>query len=434
MGKLTVFQISVFIGCGILLVGGIIAVSLSRTSGGSSIVQATIWGTYDGQKMDAFFNQVGQLSRSGEQELQIQYVQKSAKTFDTELVEALAEGVGPDAVLLSQDQLWQHKDRLQPIPFTSYSERTFKDSFIEGGEVFLEKDSILALPMFVDPMVMYWNRRILTNEQYALPPRFWDEYYALAEKVTRRDAALNIHTSALSFGEVVNVDHAKDIISMLTIQAGSPIVVYRDLLPTSVFKDSFEYARAPAESALSFYVQFSNPTKPSFTWNKGMPPSQQAFIGEQLAIYFGYASEVAKIRDKNPNLNFDVAVVPQVREGKIRATNGKVYALGVLKRSSRPDAAFQAIYAAVSNAYLSMFSGITGLPPARRDLLAAKPSDSTGSIFFDSALWVRTWLSPDSTELNRVFGDMVESVTSGRFTEDAAVRRASDEIDQLFRK
>ena len=56
------------------------------------------------------------------------------------------------------------------------SERDFKNTYIEEGELYLAANGILGLPITVDPMVMYWNRDIFSSAAIAAPPSYWDEF------------------------------------------------------------------------------------------------------------------------------------------------------------------------------------------------------------------------------------------------------------------
>lgn len=46
----------------------------------------------------------------------------------------------------------------------------------------MTKDSIIAFPLTIDPLVMYWNRDILSNAGIVKPPAYWDEIYSIVKK------------------------------------------------------------------------------------------------------------------------------------------------------------------------------------------------------------------------------------------------------------
>src|SRR3989344_3421638 len=219
MKDMTPFQLvllGIFAG-GIVLGIAIFALSKGTTN---QLYNLVIWGTMPNAHFEAIYkNSALRSSKS----IQLQYVKKDQATFDAEFVEALADGVGPDIVILRDDLVYKYRNKIYTIPFQSYSERSFKDQFIEGSEIFLTKEGIVALPLMVDPMVMYWNRDMFSNNLLAQPPQYWDEMYALVEKMTRRDNSANILQSTIALGEWTNITHAKEVLSMLLLQAGTPI-------------------------------------------------------------------------------------------------------------------------------------------------------------------------------------------------------------------
>src|SRR5262249_8437738 len=160
--------------------------------------------------------------------------------------------------------------------------RSFQDTFIQSGEAFLSDAGALGLPFTVDPLVMYWNRQLFANAGIATPPRYWDEVAADAPKLTRsgQDGTLSVSTAALGAWE--NVEHAKEILLTLIFQLGNRVIVpdaksgYVSVLATS------QSAVPPAASALSYYADFANPAKPSYSWNASLPDSKDAFISNSL--------------------------------------------------------------------------------------------------------------------------------------------------------
>ena len=110
---------------------------------------------------------------------------KNPSTFTQELEEALASGRGPDLFMLTDDEILQQSERIITIPFNTVSARSFKDTFVEEGELFLNAEGILAFPFTIDPMIMYWNRDIFSRSGVAKPPAFWDELITLAPHILR---------------------------------------------------------------------------------------------------------------------------------------------------------------------------------------------------------------------------------------------------------
>ena len=418
---------AVFIVAGVLIFSGIIPARGPAAEGLSGNV--VIWGTLPRSAMSPALDSINRRFR----ELNVTYRQIEPAKFDVELLEALAVGVGPDLLLLPQDLVLRHQDKDFPIPYDSFPQRTFRDTFIAEAELYLSPQGVLGLPISIDPLVMYWNRTLLTNAGIAGPPEFWDEIFSLAPVLTQKDPGGNIIESTVSFGEFDNVTGAKDIIALLIIQAGNPIVARSGERFSSTLSSSMGLPQNPAEAAIGFYTEFSNPTSAVYSWNRSLPPSRQAFIAGDLAFYIGRASELFEIRERNPNLDFDVVSVPQTRGTATKTTLGIMNALSITRVSRNSRGAFAVANILSGRELSSQLAGDLALPPARRDLLAVAPPGFYLPVFYRAALQARGWLDPHPEKTDEIFSEMISNITSGRFDVDSAIGKASGEIGLLLK-
>ncbi len=412
MKNLSSFKLGILFLFGFFALIGIAVFALSKSSGTDSIkANLVVWGTISSDT----FNKMYQASTlKANDNITVSYVKKDQSEFDADFIEALAEGVGPDIVIMREDSVFKHKTKLFTIPYESYTERSFKDKFIEEGEMFLSPEGIVAIPFIVDPMVMYWNRDIFTNSLISQPPKYWDQIFSILQKTTKKDANANVLQSTIALGEWRNVTNAKEILSMLLLQAGTPITSRSGNKIVSVLNSPLNKPVAPGQSALNFYTQFSNPTSDFYTWNRSLPTSLNMFLSGNLAMYLGFASEIFNIQQKNPNLNFDVTSVPDTRDTGKKTVFAHMYALAMTKQSKNITASYMAMGAFTDPVALKALEAETNLPPVRRDMLAEKPTDAFRSVFYDAALVSHSWIDPDPAGSSVVFRDMIESITSGK--------------------
>jgi ABC-type glycerol-3-phosphate transport system substrate-binding protein len=430
MKEMSKFQL-IFIGVfGLFILVGVAIFALGKIGSNQVASNLLVWGFLSEKDWNELAN--GPTLKQ-KKNINFTYVQKKEDTFDAEFVEALASGKGPDLFFLNQDSIFKHKDKILPIPYKVISERDFKDVFIQGGEIYLSKNGVLGLPFTVDPMVMYWNRTIFSNNGLVYPPKYWSDFYDLSAVVTKKDGALNINQSTVALGEFSNISHAKDIFSLLVMQAGGVLSKTQDGTITSTLSDNNGVSILPAVSALNFYTEFVNPLKPFYSWNRSLPLSKNRFIFGDLAVYFGYASEVEEIQSKNPNLNFDVAKIPQSKDAKEIITFGKMNALAVSKLSRDPNSAIQAALILISKPFITELIQLTNMPPVRKDMLSVRPDSSYMSMFYESAIQSRAWIAPDKKETEKIFKEMIESVTANRRSVSESVNRASLELGILFK-
>ncbi len=428
------FQIAVvgifmaFIVIAVLMFTGVLpGFGSSKSNFGGEIV---MWGT---TQEDVMSSLVADFNSKNKDLFVLKYKSVPTNIFENNLIEALASGTGPDLFFLSQDMILKNKDKVFTIPYKTIPERDFKNSFVEEGELYLDNDGILALPFLIDPMVMYWNRDMLSSSGIAREPVFWDEFFTLAPILTSVDNVKNIKKSLVALGVFSNITNVKDILSMLIIQSGDNIVENdKEGKLEVVLGNKYNSSGIPAESALRFFTEFSNSAKPFYSWNGSLPQSKDMFISGDLAFYFGYSSELSDIITKNSHLNFAVSPVPQIRGNDKKITFGKMQGIAIAKNSKKQNTAFKVAYALSSSDFLSKFAKITNLPPVRRGMLSQKQTDQYKSVFYNSAIMSKGWLDPNPNMTYNIFKDMVDNVSSGRNRISDVVDRASSEIDRLI--
>jgi len=419
----------IFIFC--ILVGAILfATYRSSSTADSQPITIAIWGTLNSTNFNIFASKYFYDTKL---KYTVDYTEKDPAVFDADLVEALASGNGPDAIILSQDLILRYKNKAYLIPTTVLPELQFKTDYIQEAELYLSNEGIIALPFSVDPLVMYWNRDIFNNVGVVKPPTTWLEISNLVSKMTKKDSAQNITRSTTALGEFRNVNNAKEILSALFLQAGNSIV---QVDPTngsyrSVLMGSLE--NSPSILALQYYTNFSNPSKREYSWNRSLANSLDVFANGDLAVYFGFASEFARIKEKNPNLNFDVTFLPQVADAKINSTFGRMLAFSIMKNTASLINTYTVISALTSSAAYPYWASSFNIPSARRDILGQTDKSAAKTIFNQSALISKGWLDPNSTETSTIFKNMVESYTTGRESISSAVGTASDLINNLLK-
>lgn len=416
----------------IFLLMGIVGVVAFAGFGGANNVKAptaTIWGTISGEQ----FGELLRLVNAEKQVVNVTYIQKAPERFREEFINALAEDTGPDIVLITDDLLYAERGKLMVIPYTSYPQRDYADTYLNAADQFLTGAGILGIPFTVDPMVMYYNRDMLTTAGIAEPPKLWRDLDQLVSKIAIINETKGIQKAAVALGEARNINNAKEIIASMLLQAGNSITTYDALgqLYKSVIDAPGEQISNPGESVLQFYTAFSNPLSPVYTWSRSMPNSKQAFLLGDLAIYFGYTSEFTSLRLENPNLNFDVAPIPQ-NSPSFNATYGRITAFAITKKPRNAQEAFSVITTLTAPSAQKIWVDISKMPPVRKDLLSEVPGDKFLSAFYRAAIQTRTWIDPDPIYSAVIFRDMVESVTTGLSLPTDALTTAKQRLELLL--
>lgn len=410
---------------GVLVFSGAIPIGSNGSSSQSTIV---LWGTVPTISISSALKDFNDTNSS----FTVKYVQKSSDTFDQDLLEALASGAGPDMFFLPDNLAYHYTNKIFPIPYASYPVSIFDSTFVDAGQVFLTDNGVLALPISIDPLMMYYSRSLFDGSGVVYPPATWNDLTAMAPTLTEKDDSGKIIKSAVALGDFSNVVHAKDILAALFMQAGNPIIKADNGVFSSTLGSSVGNYNLP--SVLQFYTSFADPSNAAYSWNKSFPNSDDAFSAENLAIYFGYASELHSLVNKNPNQNFFVAGIPQIKNSSFKLTNARVTGIAISSFSKNIPTAFTAANLLVSGDFASAFATAIGAVPARRDLLATKPTDAFSPFFYNSALYARSWLDPSPTDTDNIFNGMVDNVLSGNMDATGAISDASSKMSLLLLK
>ena len=390
--------------------------------------KVVLWGTLRKADMGPLLEDFSRINKP----VMVVYEEKNNDTYENDLLNALASGQGPDLFLLPDDLILTFSDKLVNISAQALPEKVFRDTFIQEADLYRMPEGVLALPLAVDPMVMYYNRDLFDEAGIVTPPKTWDEFPALVSKFTRKDSFGNLTRGAVAMGSYDNVSHAKDILAFMMLQGGNPIITRDSTGGLVVSIDSRQSSATqmnPFEQSLRFYADFANPAGSSYTWDKSRPLSQNAFMKGDLAVYIGYASELFTLRAKNPNLNYDITSLPELKDAPRKIVFGRMQGVAVARTSKNTALAYRAATLLIGKDFAQKFSLRFSLPPARRDLLANKPAEPFyAAMFYDSALLARGWLDPGPKKTDAIFRSLVDDVVSGR---SMPVQSISDAVTRL---
>jgi multiple sugar transport system substrate-binding protein len=313
--------------------------------------------------------------------------------------------------------------------------QTFQSTFVDQAQAFTNEQGVLALPMFVDPVVMYYNRDILTSSFAVKPPETWDEVLALTKQVTKRDEAGALDVSTIAMGSFDNITHAKELIALLVFQLKGSFVGYdkdKKAYFSSFASGATQRTEAPAATAFKFYTGFVKSSSDQYTWSPSMPNDRTQFVSGKLALYFGTASEMVTLRKMNPNLNFGVAVVPQSAVQNTKVTYGNLIGVAVTKMSKQQTAALVVANQFVQKASIDTLLTLNpGYAPARREMLGQSSADDPlKTVVYRSAIISKSLLDPEPVQTVKILKQLVDRVNAGTLAPEGVPNAG----DALFRE
>jgi ABC-type glycerol-3-phosphate transport system substrate-binding protein len=415
----------------VLVFSGVIKIGSSSTTTGLT-GQIKIWGSYPQSVVQDYLGS----ALSANKDLTIIYEQKDMSTIKNDLIEALADQRAPDIVIADSQHIFSFKDKLYTIPFSTYNERLYRDSFIDGASIFLSKDGVMAVPLTVDPVVLYYNKNLLAGQNYVVPPTTWSGLVQSLPRFVRKDARGVISQTAIGLGESDNINYFKDILSALFLQTGNPIVsvnpttgLYQQQISTlAEGQDQLTTAKA-----LDFYTSFANQASSTFSWTRTLPSSLDTFLSGKSAFYIGHASELFNIQQRNPNLSFDVTTLFQA-DGSVRPiTYGLFTGASIIKSTPNFTTAYSVLGTLSTKEFAQYIASAVSLPSTRRDLLLEQQKNPYVQAYFKSALASFSWPDPDTEATDNIFRDMIRAVNSGRSSSVQAIYDAGNNLKSAIR-
>ncbi len=420
---------------GIFVIGAIIALlvfsGLIKIGGNNNAAsgQVVVWGTIPFSTMQRYVEQ------AKTKNINITYKKQDDSSYETDLVNAFAAGNGPDLFIMPHESILRHADKIFEIPYKSFPKDKYEATYIDEAKLFLTKTGSLAIPLSVDPLVMYYNKQLVSSAFLIDIPKYWDELTQFTSDITVSDANGTLSVSGVALGTYDNIDNAKGILSTMFIQNDNNIVG-TDPLTTkkrseiTLSEDLFK----KSQQTLDFYTSFSHVGNENYSWNEALASSRNKFISGELALYFGKASEIEKISKKNPNLDFNVALIPQISETSIKSTYGSMLGVAIAKQSKNIPAAITIASKLTGN---DISKGLTHdllVMPTRKDLLRNKPDDSHLTLFYNSAIISKGWLDADRKATDFLFKSLVRSINTGSLNVSDALRRANADLNIILNR
>ncbi len=389
-----------------------------------------VWGVLPNEAMQQYI-----VDLNASNDYQIVYQEVAPADFYQRLIVALADGVQPDVVIISSEIFSQFKDKLYRIPFAAYDERAFRDTNIDGAQIFLANDGVIAMPLLVDPLVVYYNKDLLAGRNFVVPPTTWTTLAQSISGFVRRDTQGVLSQVGIGLGSAENITHFRDILSALFLQTGNSLVVADEAFGSRVTlaEGGVSGEQLPTAQALTFFTGFANPTNRNYSWNRNLPSDKDMFLAGRSVFYIGRASELFTIQSQNPNLNFDVVQFFQSDQAIRPVTFGSFIATATLKNAPNFAAGYDAMTKFANLNGIDSLSKKFSIPPVRRDLLMVSQQNPYVSVFFRSALSAFAWPDPNPITTVDIFRAMITNVNSGASDPDTAIYEASRDLQSSIR-
>ena len=390
-----------------------------------------IWGTVDDSKdIDQFVNDF----QAQHPNVTVEYTKKDDATYESDLLNALAAGNGPDIFSIHNDWLPKYEDKMVPAPADVFTLKDYSDTYLDVvKDDFVDNGQIYALPLTVDSLALYYNKDILGTYGIASPPKTWNDLRADVQEMTVRNSVGHFTRSGVALGTTANIDHATDILYLLMLQ--NRTVPYSSDFSESTLDNSITDSSGstfyPAANALSYYTSFADPSSDVYTWNSNSDYSVDAFANGEVAFMYGYSFTKSQIDQKSPNLNYGIAPVPQPNLSDPSVNFASYYGYGVSKQSKYQEAAWQFIKFMGSNAELQTYYKNNEVPSSRLDLIPSQNNDLNLAIFATANLTAKSFYKKDADAVNQIISTAIDSISLHSVNVSSALETAVQQINLL---
>ena len=398
--------------------------------------------------------------------IHINYRKLRYSEFQKELLEALAVDRGPDMLSIHNTWIREYKNKewISPMPEkitmiypkvkgnikkeVIYDKKTIKtitplklkNNFIDTvyDDVVID-NKIFGLPMFVDTMVMYYNRDLFNNAGITSIPKLWDiEFQQDVKKLTKQNSKGEIIQSGVALGGSENIERSTDILSILMMQSGAIMQEGNQIKfhqKPSAFKDR---SYAPGADALRFYTDFSNPAKEVYSWNNDLDNSVDMFVKNKLAIMFGYSYLLPQIKSRAPKLNFGVSELLQLTDpekGGTRMNFANYWVETVSSKSKHKEEAWDFIRFATEKKQAELYLNKTKKPTALRSLIETQLKSEDTQIQASQILTAKRWKRGNNANaMEKIMKEMINSAIIGKQNYQEIINLAASKVQQTINK
>jgi multiple sugar transport system substrate-binding protein len=363
----------------------------------------------------------------------VEYTKKNIDNYEPDLLNALAAGEGPDIFTINNSWVPKYIDKITPAPDKLFTVKEYRDTFVDATVTDLIRDNkIYGTAMWVDSLGLYYNKDLLGTAGIATPPKTWDQLAEDVRKITRQDDTGYFSRSGVAMGTNSNVNRGVDIIYLLMLQAGVIPWTSDGSAPTfanNVTKNGNSVSAG--QEALTFYTSFSNPSSANYTWNEDSDYSTDAFANGRAAFLYGYSYTKDQIDAKAPNLNYDVAMVPQNNLNDPTVNYSNYFAEVVSKQSKQAAWAWDFLKFATSKTSLEAYYKVDKEPSSRRDLIELQTSDPEIGVFAHANLTGKTFYKADEAKFDKIIEEMIDNVVLKGQAADQALSRAQSQAGTL---
>ncbi len=384
--------------------------------------------------------------------------------FESDFINELAEGKGPDIVAIPPAWLLKHKGKLAPMPkgvFTKADPESYRSIFIKaaGDDLILPSDAgedVYAIPVHMETLATIYNSDLLLDRiSKDAPAADWDTFVSDAIDMASRDSKkTRIIRGGLPLGDITTITRGLEVLHVLMLQQGvsfyDPTKLTVTLAQPTLYSGRYYY---PASDAVEFFLSFTKKGSDNFLWDPSIasdfPEDKEvgAFARGEIATFFGYAYQLSDVQEliaKYQREGLDVIDMSSVRAAALpqltnattssKSTLVNYYPLAVTKNSTSTLAAWDFIdFLSGEQQQRFLFNKGKKLS-ARTDMLAEQSKDLVYGAFARQAIYAKSIHLPFEEKLRVIYTKTLSNIGKGVLDPTDGLADISAEWQCLYNK
>lgn len=366
---------------------------------------------------------------------QINFQKLDPGSYEVESLNLLSTGK-IDVWGLPNSWLYKHHDKLASAPILSATDYQSIYPPVIAQENIID-NKIYGFPLSLDALVLFQNsslksrpkNRELTDaeeEIFSKNPSNWEEFAQQVKILTPANEP-TISFSAAGLG-TETISSASDILTLLILQYGAQMT--SDDKTQATFHtaiNKFGGENYPGAKALDFYTSFAKKDNPNYAFSKAIGDPLRAFAEGKIVYYLDYSNKEAEIKLINPDLNYSILAIPQVKETKNPLNSIAYESFTVPKTSGNQELAWQFINFLTDNKSVQKYLQKTQKHSAfLADL-------SGGEVVEKSVSSASSWPNPDAIQTERIFNQAISDVLGGQ-SPQTVLEGAALQVTSLLEK
>lgn len=422
-------------------------------------VRLTVWGTED--PSSAFTSLIAKY-RQTRSYLTVEYTQVRPEEYYQQLLQAWAQGTGPDVYFVPNSWIGQMSAYSVPMPTnltvpqiivskgilgrstkavlntkTAPSLAVLQNTFVDTVTSDAVRDGqTWALPLSMDTLVTYYNKDLLNNAKIFEPAKTWSDLQSqiTSNRLTVTDQDGRLVQSGAALGTVTNLPHAIDLLALLMMQNGA-------IMTTPDKRVHFQ--EAPGLTALKFYLSFGQPKKVNYSWDADQTNARDAFLQGKVAYYFGSLADRSVIAAGS--VNWGVAPMLHIRQtgdndaasGNERFIDVSNYQVAMVSKASqtagRDRYAWNFLEYASQAGNVATYLAATGKLAAVKTILAQQKDDPTLGLYAGQLLTARSWYRGTGGQtIEKYFQDLITGGLAEKADLQSLLNLAAQQVESTL--